>query len=119
MRHKHSNRILGRNSHNRKQLMQNLTSSLLRHGAIVTTEAKAKELRKHVEPLITRAKLEMTLANRRLLTSRLLHKEDLDTLAEIAKANSKRAGGYLRLTHLPVTRADSAPQMRVELIDKN
>lgn len=116
MRHKHSNRILGRNSQDRKQLMQNLTSSLLEHGSLVTTEAKAKELRKHVEPLITRAKQDLTLANRRLLLSRLLHEKDLAPLVEVAKVHKDRNGGYLRLTHLPVTRADAAPQMRVDIL---
>ncbi|MEX0650040.1 MAG: 50S ribosomal protein L17 [Candidatus Andersenbacteria bacterium] len=117
MRHKHSNRILGRTSRDRTHLLQNLTSSLLEHGSIVTTEAKAKELRKHIEPLISRAKLEMTLPNRRVLLSRLMHKTDLLRLTDIAKANSKRPGGYIRLTRLPITRTDAAREMRVDIID--
>lgn len=116
MRHKHSNRILGRTSTHRKQLMQNLTSSLLEHGSIVTTEAKAKELRKHIEPLITKAKRDLTLANRRLLLSLLLHDKDLQPLVDIAQANKERTGGYLRLTRLPNTRADAAQEMRVDII---
>lgn len=97
--------------------MQNLTSSILEHGSIVTTEAKAKELRGHLEPLITRAKQELTLANRRLLLKKLQHNQDLDRLVNVAKASSKRPGGYMRLTRLPSKRADAAPVMRVDIID--
>lgn len=118
MHKKHSNRILSRNAEHRKQLLQNLTSSLLLHGSIVTTEAKAKELRTHIEPLITRAKRELTLPNRRLLLSRLMHKADLPRLVAVAEANKKRSSGYIRLTKLPVTRTDAAKEMRVDIIDR-
>ncbi len=117
MRNKHSNRILSRPAHHRKALFRNLTSQLLEHGRIVTTEAKAKELRRIFEPLVTRAKKELTLANRRLLLQQLGQKADLDRLVEVAKLNKKREGGYLRLTRLPITRTDSAPTMQIEIID--
>jgi len=97
--------------------MRSLTSSLLKHGAIITTEAKAKELRKHFEPLVTKAKKEMTLARRRQLMSDLLHKDDISALLSVAKANAKRAGGYLRLTRLPSNRHDAAAIMRIDIID--
>lgn len=97
--------------------MKGLTSSLLQHGFITTTEAKAKELRRHVEPLITRAKQDLTLANRRLLLRKLQHASDLDALLAVAKANAKRPGGYLRLTRLPAKRHDNAPVMRVDIIE--
>lgn len=116
MRNKKSNRILGRTSDRRGHLMKSLTSSLLEHGAIVTTEAKAKELRRNFEPLITRAREELTLANRRLLIAQLMHKEDLPALMEAGKRNAKRPGGYLRITKLPITRADAARMARIEIL---
>ena len=117
MRNKHNNRILGRNATERGYLLKGLTSALLEHGAITTTEAKAKELRKHVEPLITRAKQELTLANRRLLLGQLQGQDDLESLVKVGKANAKRPGGYVRLTRLPSERHDNAPVTRVEIID--
>ena len=110
MRKKHNNRILGRKPHHR------LVSSLLKHGSIITTEAKAKELRRHVEPLITKAKGEMSLAKRRLLLSKLMHKEDFERLVDVAKDCERRPGGYLRLTRLPITRTDSVLEMRIEIL---
>ncbi|MDA1169120.1 MAG: 50S ribosomal protein L17 [bacterium] len=119
MRHKKNNRILGRNSKQRLHLMQNLVSSLLAHGSIVTTEAKAKELRKHFEPLITKAKEELTLANRRRLISSLMHKTDLKGLVEVAKKQATRPGGYLRITKLPITRTDAAHMARVDIMEES
>lgn len=119
MRHKKNNRILGRNSNQRLHLMQNLVSSLLEHGSIVTTEAKAKELRKHFEPLITKAREELTLANRRRLISSLMHKTDLKSLVEVAQKQGKRPGGYLRITKLPITRADAAHMARVDIMEES
>lgn len=116
MRKKKSNRILGRTSDRRGHLMKSLASSLLEHGAIVTTEAKAKELRRTFEPIITRAREELTLANRRILISQLMHKTDLPALMEVGKKHAKRPGGYLRITKLPLTRADAARMARIEIL---
>ncbi len=116
MRKKKSNRILGRTSNQRLHLMRNLTSSLLEHGSIVTSEAKAKELRRHFEPLVTKAKSELTLANRRRLLSEVSGKEELVRLLDVAKSNQKRPGGYLRITKLPVDRTDAAKMARVDIV---
>ena len=116
MRKKVNNRILGRSADERLHLMRLLTSSLLEHGAITTSEAKAKELRRHFEPLVTRAKQELTLANRRLLLAELAHKTELQSLLEVAKKNEKRPGGYLRITKLPVTRSDAAHMAHIEIL---
>lgn len=96
--------------------MQNLTSSLLEHGTIVTSEAKAKELRKHFEPLITKAREELTLTNRRALIASLMHRADLMPLVEAAKKQIGRPGGYLRITKLPITRTDAARMARVDIV---
>lgn len=117
MKHRHGNRILGRVAVDRRQLLMNLSSSLLEHGTIVTSEAKAKELRKFIEPLITKAKQEASLHMRRQLLSALPNKTDVGKLLAVAKANEKRPGGYLRLTRLPVTGGDAARKMRIDIID--
>jgi len=96
--------------------MGNLTSSLLEHKSLVTTEPKAKEFRRHFEPLVTHAKSELTLANRRYLLARLLHKKDLPLLLDVAKEHAKRPGGYLRITKLPITRADAARMARIDIV---
>lgn len=96
--------------------MKSLTSSLLEHGAIVTSEGKAKELRRHFEPLVTRAKEELSLANRRRLISSLMHKRELPELLEVAKKHAKRPGGYFRITKLPVSRADASRMARIEIV---
>lgn len=118
MKHRHGNRILGRVAADRHQLLQNLTSALLTYGRIVTTAAKAKELRRVFEPLLTEARQELTLHRRRKLLQSLIQASDLDRLLAAAKATKNRAGGYLRLTRLPVMRHDSAAMMHVELVDK-
>jgi len=117
MKHRHGNRILSRVTADRKQLLQNLASGLLTHGSIVTSEAKGKELRRFLEPLITRAKREESLHVRRQLLASLLHKGDVTNLLEVAKAAAKRPGGYMRLTKLPARRGDGASEVRVDIID--
>lgn len=116
MKHRHSNRILGRVSADRNALLRNLSRSLLAHGAIVTTHAKASELRKYFEPLVTKAREEMTLARRRNLLKKLHHGTDVNKLIEVAKEQAKRPGGYLRLTKIPSHRHDAAPLTRVEIV---
>ena len=116
MRKKKNNRILGRSSNQRLHLMRNLTSSILEHGSIVTSEAKAKEFRRHFEPLVTKARLELTLQNRRSLIASLMHIKELELLLEVAKKNSKRPGGYLRITKLPITRTDAAHMAKIDIL---
>jgi large subunit ribosomal protein L17 len=116
MKHRHGNRILGRTTKHREALLKSLTSDLLRHGSIVTTEAKGKELRRFFEPLVTEAKKELTLHRRRLLLEQLRAQEDLARLQAVAQSNQTRPGGYLRLTKLPVTRNDAAQTVRIDIL---
>jgi len=116
MKHRHSNRILGRVAAHRHQLLQNLSSSLLEHGSIVTEKAKGKELRMFLEPLITSAKKELTLHRRRHLIQQLIRPEDFDRLLKAAEANKTRPGGYLRLTAIPSNRSDAAKMVRVDIL---
>lgn len=117
MKHRHGNRILGRVTAHRQQLLRNLGGALLRHGSIVTEEAKAKELRRFLEPLITTARHEITLHRRRQLLRHLPRKEDVNQLLKVAQAHATRPGGYMRLTALPSRRSDAAKIVRVDLLD--
>lgn len=116
MKHKHKNRILGRVATDRRALLSNLASALLRHGSIETSEAKAKELRGFLEPLITKAKQKTTLHIHRQLLRILPTKEDVTRLFETAKEQQKRSGGYVRLTRLPRTRKDASAQAKIEIL---
>lgn len=117
MKHKKSQFILGRTADKRRALLRSLTSSLLQHGGITTTQAKARAVKRFCEPLITKAKGDITLARRRQLLSQLSHKNDLDLLLKAAKASQKRPGGYTRMIKLSTDRVDAAPMVRLELVD--
>ncbi len=99
MRHHNQNRIFGRTRSQRTALLRGLALSLIEHGKIETTEAKAKELRPYVEKLITRGKND-TLASRRLVMSTLGEPEGLivkKLFSEVAKRYADRNGGYTRI----------------------
>ena len=97
MRHRKAGRQLRRTSEQKLALMRNLASSLLEHGAIETTEAKAKELRPFVEKLITKAK-SGTLHARRLAGRHVQKRETADKLfREIGPRFAQRPGGYTRI----------------------
>lgn len=117
MQKKRQGRIVGREAAQRTALWRTLMSSLLIHGSIVTTEAKAKELRLVCEPLVTLAKRGNDLATRRLLIAALGNKEAAGRMLAAGKAAQKRPGGYLRLTRLPKLRGDASRMMKVDLVD--
>ena len=102
MRHHNNVRKFGRDSSQRHALLKGLMLSLIKHGKIETTEAKAKELRPTIEKMITKANLG-TLASRRVVISRLynLTAEANKLINEIAPKYKNRAGGYTRITKLP------------------
>jgi large subunit ribosomal protein L17 len=110
-------RKLQRDSAHRRALMRNLASSLLRHGAIVTTLAKCKELRSFVEPIITAAKQD-DLARRRKVKK---HIQDWGLIGhlfeEIGPRFATRPGGYTRITRLPERTRDAAKLGRIELLE--
>ena len=118
MRHRKSGRQLGRNSSHRKALFKNMTASLIDHEAIKTTLAKAKELRRHAEPMITLAK-EDSVANRRLAFSRLRDDAAVGKLFnELGPRYKERPGGYLRILKCGFRAGDNAPMAIVELVDR-
>ena len=118
MRHMNSGRKLNRNSSHRKAMFRNMTTSLFRHEVIRTTLAKAKELRRTAEPLITLAKMD-SVAKRRLAFSRLRDRDIAGKLFnELAPRYESRPGGYLRILKCGFRPGDSAPMAIVELVDR-
>jgi len=107
MRHHNHNRIFGRSRSQRTALLRGLALSLIEHGRITTTEAKAKELRPYVEKLITKGK-DDSVASRRLVMTKLgePHTNVVKKLfSEIAKKYADRNGGYTRIIKLGETTA--------------
>ncbi|MEW6995236.1 50S ribosomal protein L17 [Colwelliaceae bacterium MEBiC 14330] len=118
MRHRHSGRQLNRNSSHRKAMFRNMASSLVKHGVIKTTVAKAKELRMVVEPLITLAKTD-SVANRRLAFARTQDKEVVGILfSELGARYQERPGGYTRILKCGYRTGDKAPMAYIELVDR-
>ncbi len=118
MRHRQSGRQLGRNSSHRQAMYKNMAVSLLRHEIIKTTLPKAKELRRIVEPMITRGK-EDTVANRRIIFARTRDNEVTAKLfTEIGPRYQDRPGGYTRILKCGFRTGDKAPMAYVELIDR-
>ena len=118
MRHLNSGRRLGRTSSHRTAMFRNMVSSLLTKEIIYTTLAKAKELRRVAEPLITLAKLD-SVAQRRLAFDRLRDKEAVATLFNIVGPRfKKRPGGYLRILKCGYRAGDCAPMAMVELVER-
>jgi large subunit ribosomal protein L17 len=120
MRHGKKVNHLGRKTAHRHALLSNLASSLILNKRITTTVAKAKALRKYVEPLITKSK-EDTTHSRRTVFSYLQNKESVQTLfGEVASKVAERPGGYTRIIKLADTRlGDNAEVCLIELVDFN
>ena len=137
MRHRKSGRRLGRNSSHRKAMYRNMATSLLEHGRIQTTDAKAKELRKVVEKLITLGKRvtpsaidaasgseQQNLRARRLHAVRqarktIANRDVLQTLfGEYSERYQDRPGGYTRITKIGRRTGDNAPMSIIELVEE-
>jgi len=118
MRHRKIGRQLSRNSSHRKATLQSLSIALIKYGAIKTTVAKAKELRRVAEPLITRSKVD-SVHNRRTAFSRLRDKECVGILFnELGPRYTERAGGYTRIIKCGYRAGDNAPMAYIELVDR-
>jgi large subunit ribosomal protein L17 len=119
MRHGKKFNHLGRTASHRKAMLSNMANSLILHKRISTTLAKAKELKKYVEPLITRAK-EDTTHNRRVAFSYLQSKEGIKALfGEVVEKVGSRAGGYTRIIKTGFRLGDNAEMCIIELVDFN
>ncbi len=99
--------------------MRNMAASLFRHEQIKTTVPKAKELRRFAEPLITLAK-QPSLANRRLVYSRLRDREMVQKLFEtLGDRYRERPGGYTRILKCGFRTGDAAPMAYIQLVDSD
>jgi large subunit ribosomal protein L17 len=133
MRHRNSGRKLGRNSSHRAAMWNNMVTSLLLHGRIETTEAKAKELRMFAEPVITwgisvhalvakgdkatPAERAQVIHAKRQARLTVKTREALDKLfSEIGPHFATRKGGYTRILKTRVRKGDAAPMAFIELV---
>ena len=117
MRHRKSGRKLGRKTGHRRAVMSNLASQLIEHKRIKTTEAKAKELRVFIEPLVTFARRGDLHARRQVLR-KLPHKDIVSILFnDIGPVYTDRDGGYTRIIKLGFRDNDRAPVSMIEFVD--
>lgn len=115
MRHKKKGRKFGRKRDQRRAMLKTLAGSLIVHERIRTSEAKAKELRSVVEPLITLAK-RRTLASYRLLRSRLPQVAAKKLFDEVAERYAQRRGGYTRVIKAGRRSGDGAKMAVIEFV---
>jgi large subunit ribosomal protein L17 len=119
MRHGKKVNHLGRTSEHRKALLSNLAISLIAHKRINTTIAKAKALRKYIEPLVTKAK-DNTTHSRRVVFSYLQNKEAvIELFGNISKEVGNRPGGYVRIIRTGFRKGDGAEMAMIEFVDFN
>jgi large subunit ribosomal protein L17 len=119
MRHNKANNHLGRKAGHRRLMLANMAASLIKSKRITTTVAKAKALRKYVEPLITKSKSDTT-TNRRTVFSYLQDKIAVTELFNVVAGKiSERPGGYTRIIKLGFRLGDSAETAMIELVDFN
>jgi large subunit ribosomal protein L17 len=117
MKHKRGFNPLERMAAHRKALHRNMVTSLFRYGRIRTTKAKALEIRRSAEKLITRAKID-SVHNRRIVSSRLFDEGIVAKLfTDIAVRMKERPGGYTRILKLGKRFGDAAEMVVLELVD--
>ncbi len=117
MKHQIAGRKLGRPIGHRLALYRNLVADLFRHGKLVTTEAKAREIRGMAEKIITLGK-ENSLASRRRALAFITDKNVVDKVfADIAPRYKDRPGGYTRLVKIGPRPGDGAPTAKLELVE--
>ena len=117
MRHRVAGRKLGRTTSHRRALYRNLVTDLLKHEKIITTEAKAKEVRSLAEKMITLGK-KSGLHSYRQALSYIMDKKVAERLfAELAPRYRERPGGYTRIIKLEPRLGDGAPMVQLELVE--
>ena len=117
MRHNKTFNHLGRTASHRAAMLSNMAVSLIMHKRITTTVAKAKALKKYVEPLITKSKQDTT-NSRRVVFSYLQDKYAITELfGAIAEKVADRPGGYTRIIKTGFRANDNAPMCFIELVD--
>jgi large subunit ribosomal protein L17 len=118
MRHRKAGRKLGRTTSHRKAMLRNIVTSFMKHEKIVTTDAKAKELRKIAEKIITLGKKDNLHARRQVLSfirDRAVVKKLFE---ELSPRYSERDGGYSRIVKVGYREGDNAPMSVIELISE-
>ena len=117
MRHRRKGKKLGVNQSHRRALLANLAENLIIHKRIKTTDARAKELRRYIEPLVTKAK-KGDVNSIRMIVRKIRHKNILNILlSDIAPVYEKRNGGYTRIIKLGFRDNDRASVSLIEFVD--
>ncbi len=118
MRHRSGHRKLGRETAHRLALLRNLSATLIYHGHLSTTLAKAKEVRPFVERLVTLGRRSDLAARRRAL--RILPRRQVvaHLFREVAPRFENRPGGYTRILKLGPRKGDGAPMARIEFVEQ-
>ena len=119
MRHKKKFNHLGRTKSHREAMLSNMATSLITHKRINTTLAKAKELRKFVEPLITRSKTDSTHSRRMVFRSLQSKDAVTELFREVSPKVADRPGGYTRIIKTGNRQGDNAEMAMIELVDFN
>ncbi len=118
MKHRTSTRKLGRVTKQRTALLRSLAISLIKHGKIKTTEAKAKELRPYIEKIVTKGKTD-SVTSRRLISSQLGSGGTIalkKLIGEISPKYKDRNGGYTRIIKLPKRMGDGGSMAIIEFV---
>ena len=116
-RHGYKGRKFGRKTDQRLALTRGLMCSLIKYQTITTTLARAKEIRREAEKLISLAK-KGGLANRRLIIARLNDLETATLLVDVVAPQIKRDSGYLRIEHAGYRRGDNAEMGTISFVDE-
>ncbi|MBR0431535.1 50S ribosomal protein L17 [Candidatus Saccharibacteria bacterium] len=115
-RHGYKGRKFGRETDQRQALLRGLMCSLIKYQTITTTLARAKEMRRSVEKLVTIAK-KGGLANRRLVIARLDDMKTADLLVDVIAPQIKRDSGYLKIEHAGFRKGDNAEMATISFVD--
>jgi len=118
MRHLKAGRKLGRSASHRKAMLRNMVTSLIEHGRITTTDAKAKEVRRYAERMITLGKQQTVAARRRARRFVRTDAALARLFGEVAPLFADRPGGYTRVIKLGIRRGDAAPLSMFELTEQ-
>ena len=117
MRHRRKGKKLGVNPSHRRALLANMAENLIIHKRIKTTDARSKELRRYIDPLVTKAK-KGDLNSIRMIAKKIRHKNILDILLnDIAPVYDNRNGGYTRIIKLGFRDNDRASVSLIEFVD--
>ena len=119
MKHNIKNKKLNKTSSHRKAMFMNMSNALIKHEQITTTLAKAKELRRFVEKIITLGKKGDLLSRRKTISTLQDNKMSKKVFDVLADRYKNRAGGYTRIIKLGNRFGDNAPTAVIEFVDRD